>query len=580
MGGFTYTTVNRNTGDLITEAIVDGWETALGQASTASRAAVYGVPSTDGGTTDDAPALQAAIDALPTSGGTITLEPRTYYLNTATFEDSGNAHRRVVINGNGATFKLGPGLPTSNWSRDTTTRFAFFPNTNRAALSGGSVTVSDANRSTGSGGALRTLVIRDVTVDCQASNRGLVYANRTATTLENVTLYRGRVGLTWWDYTDANSIINCYSRGGSGPAEQVMVEQHQQGDGLTVIGGKADSSVGFLRLKTCRGGTIDGVVTGSIELEQCTGVVITGGHEEYQQSTATALTIKNSHVLLQGTAVYVNWSSTVCPIVIDDSADTETDSELILRDCIAMQLHDTSSGTTAFSPLVNITNVRDNTRIIAQNLKGGLASNAMAGKWSESVQPWITGPAAVISAFDTAAGRANLASGNFTLRRLASTSSWTVDTLTPGITAVSVRHSAAPAIVQTSASSGVNSGGTLTNGTTYAYAVAVLDALGNYSTASAESTIAATSNGTVRLLIGTANSPAVAVIWRKTASGVLTAPDRYCIVPLRAARSYLYDTGGYLSGRAWVTTSVPVPNTVAATNNTADALVVGATTIT
>lgn len=53
------------------------------------------------------------------------------------------------------------------------------------------------------------------------------------------------------------------------------------------------------------------------------------------------------------------------------------------------------------------------------------------------------------------------------------------------------------------------------------------------------------------------------MVWRKAGTGVLSAPDAYCVIPMAATTTDLYDTGDHLSGRPWVTSSVPVPNTVA-----------------
>lgn len=559
------TTVGRN---VLTAADQAAARTAIGvsTANFVSRPVLAG-----DGTTDDAPAIQAAIDA-----GTyvISLDPgKTYLLDSAIFIDGTSAFTRVVIQGNGAILKLGANLPTTNWSRDTTTRFAIFPNTLRSALSAGVVTVNDANRATGSGGALRSLIVRDLTVDAQAANRGFSFGNRTAVTMDNVTFYRGRVLSTWWDYSDANTFKSCYSRGGSGPAGQVLVEQYQQGDGLIVENGKADSSVGLLHLTTCRGALISGTVTGKITLTNCSGIVISGAHQEGQQSTMTSLVISNSHVTLQGTIIYENWSSTVCPITINDSAD-EPDTELVLTSCQVTQLHTTSTGTTEFSPFIEIITSGDNTKIVARDLRGMFASSAMSGKHPEGVQPAIKAPVAIQTAFDSPAGRHALATGNWTLKRTAS-GVWTVRDTVHGGAVVSVRESAAPSIVQLTTSSGVNAGGTLTNGQSYQYAVAVIDALGNYSAVSSASAATANANGAVRLLLGLSSSPSVLIVWRDAGASVLSAPDAYCIIPVRAARPYLYDTGNYLMGRPWITTSVPVPNTVASTNTTQDAIAFG-----
>jgi hypothetical protein len=106
--------------------------------------------------------------------------------------------------------------------------------------------------------------------------------------------------------------------------------------------------------------------------------------------------------------------------------------------------------------------------------------------------------------------------------------------------------------------------GTLVNGTSYDYAVAMMDNLGNYGVASADVTAAADSTGCLRLSGNVVTSPARLVVWRKAAStGVLTAPDAYVILPWDGYNYRLYDTGVNINKWPWITTSVPVPNTVA-----------------
>lgn len=518
---------------------------------------------------DDAPTWQALIDA---GDRTLHLQPdATYILNSALFfDDSSQESGGVTIYGNRATVTLGSALPTSTWSRDTATRFALFPNTLRTALSGGVVTVSDATRATGSGGSLRSLVIRDLHVNGGSANRGFCFFNRGPVTFENVTFDDGRVCLTGWDYTDAVILRAPYSRG-NGYAGQVYYEQYQQGDGLIIESPKADSSVPlFADLTTCRGAFISAPVTVGLKLTNCTGIVVSGGHQEGQQSTMTTLECLNSTVLLDGTIIYENWSPTTYPITITDSAD-EPDSEVTLSDCQTVQLHTSSTGGTEFSPLINIVSAGENTKVKARGLRGLFASSAMSGKHPEGVQPIITGPAAVLSAVNSAKGRAALASGDWVLKRRAS-GSWALTSLDSGGVMHSVREPSQPVISQISTDSGVNSGGSLTNGQSYQYTVAVMDARGQYGPSATAVAATAGAKGALRLLLSLPNSPSTIVVWRDAGALVHSSPDAYCILPVRAARPYLYDTGGYLMGRPWITTAIPTPPTTSA-NNTADAVI-------
>lgn len=518
---------------------------------------------------DDASAWQAVIDSGTSA---IHLEPGgSYLLDSAVFEDDPSQESGgLVIYGNRATVTLGSALPTTNWAKDATTKFALFPNTLRTALSGGVVTVSDATRATGSGGQLRSLVIRDLHINGGSANRAFCFFNRGPVTFENVTFDDGRACLTGWDYTDAVILRAPYSRG-SGYSGQNYYVQTGQGDGLIIESPKADSSVPvFADLTTCRGAFIGAPVTVGLKLTNCSGIVVSGGHQEGQQSTMTTLDCNNSTVLLDGTIIYENWSSTVSPITITDSSD-ESDSEVTLSDCQTVQLHTSSTGGTEFSPLINIVSAGENTKVKARGLRGMFASSAMSGKHPEGVQPIITGPAAILTAVNSAKGRAALASGDWVLKRRAS-GTWTLTGLDSGGVMHSMREPSQPVISQISTSSGVNSGGSLTNGQSYQYTVAVVDTLGNYGPSATAVAATAGSAGALRLLLSLPNSPSVIVVWRDAGSSVMSAPDAYCILPVRAARPYLYDTGGYLMGRPWITTAIPTPPTTSA-NNTADAVI-------
>jgi hypothetical protein len=77
--------------------------------------------------------------------------------------------------------------------------------------------------------------------------------------------------------------------------------------------------------------------------------------------------------------------------------------------------------------------------------------------------------------------------------------------------------------------------------------------------------VTATSSRAVALTITNTTGPITVALWRKTAAGVASAPDHYVEIGLDAPSTIWIDTGANINGRAWQTTSLPVPNTVAAT---------------
>lgn len=359
------------------------------------------------GATDVGPILQWAYDhgedvRYPLEGACL--------VETPVFVDGG-ALGGLVAHGNRARLVPSPKLPTSSWPRGLGTRFVFYPNTLRTALVDGVVNVSDATRATGSGGALRSLVVRDLTLDGGGGDYGLSYANRTAVTLENVTVSGARVGATGWSYADGNTFLNCYSRGvAGGLASQVIYEQFQNGDGVQFVGGKADSSVSFARLKLCRGATFSSIVTGRIELDTCSGVTIGGTHQEGQQSTRTMLTVRASDVVVHGSVLYANWSDTVPTISVDDPA--ECGSRVTLRDVTAVQL---AKDGAVFSALVQLVNMGAGTRLRFDGVRGAQASTVTNGQLRPGPAARVVGPAAVQAFLDSGAGRALVESGSFTL---------------------------------------------------------------------------------------------------------------------------------------------------------------------
>lgn len=519
------------------------------------------------GATDVGAAIQAAYDA---GDRIISLDPKgVYYWNTPVFLDENDAEgQALVVHGNGARVILGSSLPTTTGAGTSAfsgTRFAIFPNTLRTALAGGVVTINDANRATGSGGALRSLTVYDLKISGQSANRGFVYANRTPTSLFNVKLDDARCALTWFSYTDGNLLVNPWNRG-SGYAGQVYIEQVDQGDGTVILGPKSDSSLVFSKLALCRGASIIGAVTCRMEFDDCSNVSILGGHQEGQQSDSTVLTLTNTDLAYSG-SIYQN--QTQAAITINDSAGTPG-SRLRLIDVQSVGLF--TSGDTPRAPLISIT-PNHSTQVSVRRLRGILASSAMAGEHTDSVMPWITGSAAIIAAAATPAARYAQATGSWDL--LATTSSTAFVLQRPDGLVVTEREPAQPALTQITTDSGVNSGGTLTDGQLYEYTYAVMDARGQFGQrATAVSATAGAKRGT-RLLLELPNGPSVVKIWRKAGTGVTTTPSHSVVVFVNARRAYLLDTGAYLNGLAWSVAS-DAADTVAGSNTTQDGIALGA----
>lgn len=492
----------------------------------------------------------------------------TYLFNSAWFLDSTDQDDQFVINGNGATILLGASLPTSDWSQDPTVQWAIFPNTNRGALSGGVVTVSDANRSTGpsNGGVQSRLVVENVTVESGGADRGLTFDNRCRSTYRQV-VNRAWCINTWFSYTDGHTYEDCYQRntvlGGA------FVYQTAQGDGLEIRSPKADSNATFAILKTCRGAVISGAVTARIEMDECSSINVKGAHLEGQQSDQSVLVISNSNVEVDGSTIYEN--ATTPAITITDGS-SESDSAVTLKGCTGVAFY--SGGQPTYADFVQIVSVGENTTLEFERFRSTMASTQMSGKHPDTRMPSISGPAAVQAALDSDAGRIARATGSWKLARVES-GAWECHAIGERRNPRSTSAPAAPSIAQITTSSGVGTGGGLPQ-TLHEYAVAVRDAQGRWSAASAAVQATPNANGATRILLNLPERGTRAVLVRKAGAGVLTAPDAYIELEVGTSRPYVMDTGDKCMGKMWSIASVPVLGTVAAANDTADGLALGA----
>ncbi|GAA1838292.1 hypothetical protein GCM10009750_24800 [Agromyces salentinus] len=503
------------------------------------------------GTTNDSPAIQAAYDA----GGTgLALEAgRTYLLNSPIFLDRSDPYALFTLQMNGATFALGPGLPrTDAFWRDKTTKWAFYPNTRRQAWSpaAGAVAVTQANRATGTSvGAIVSLVLSDGAVSGGGANVGLIFCNRTAVRLENVVQYGVRAMLSWTDYCDGNILIGCYNRSG-GPEGSVLVEQISNGDGLLMLGCKADSPVGLARLKYCRGAEFTAIVSGRIELDACSGIHLRAVHEEGQNAKGPMLVIRNSHVHVDTSIFYTprTTDAAVHPSISIDDSSGESHSELTLEHCMEMRYP--NSGDQTFGSFIGITGAMPNTRVTAHDLSVQHVTAGTAGVWTATAGPRISGDGDLGTAL--AASNAAVASGSFSIERRGG--AWRVI----GLDGDRGHASAAPPVPAVEALSGATevTGASIAAGTRPSYRVATRNVTGNRSAASARASAVVSTRGSVRLSVTADAAPCELLIWR-FATTTSTSPQAFVSVPCGRPEISLLDTGARISGYAWQTSGIP-----------------------
>ncbi|MGB4768511.1 MAG: collagen-like protein [Candidatus Saccharimonas sp.] len=535
-------------------------------------------------TTDIGPALQTAIN----SGFTDILLPYSpsgkFYLNTPIFWPASSAFgSRVRIDLNGNIIRLGTNLPTvANFTPDTSVRAAFFPNTALSALSGGVVT-SEGNTASVSTGQMLALILENGTFEIGTGNTGVVFANQAPVQLHNIGLLGGRFAVSWHEYTDGTQVTghaHFRSSSSAGLGTQVSDAWYlyaiNEGDGVFVESIKSDGLVGGVNLEKNRGAVINGVVTSSVRLSNSEGIMIGSPHLESDiySSDAPRFDIVSSSVTFQGGVVYrPSAASGVAGAVIINDSHNERSSAIkfegtVFASFLRSGVGDTTQGAHVYIQASNNGTSPSNTRLIFRGVGGKVASSgtANAGIWRQGPGPVLGSAQTTLNtALSSTAALAQIASGDFEVTR--AMGSWMIQK--PGMTGWQLRTQAGTPTISTSVANQASGG--LSN-TAYYYTAAIRDASGAYTTA-ATAVTATPTNGTIRLLIQ-ASGVGTLVLWRKTGSGVESTPARYIELPFTPARLFIFDTGNNINQQEWITSSIPIPTTVAATNNTADGVII------
>lgn len=493
------------------------------------------------GVTDDGPALQRHLDA----GGHVVLPgPGRYLIDTPVFVDGTDPHQRVVLDLAGGTLVAGDHLPTSDvfWP-DRATRWMLWPNTLRSAwdAAAGTVEVSVATRATGERvGALQALAVRDGTFDGRGTLAGLVLAHRTGTELTNVTMVGARALVTWHDYSDGTRVTACHARHGDGERRDgALVEQVAPGDGLVVTGCKADAGLFTARLRRCRGALVDANVTGRLELDRCTGVVVQGGHQECSIGDHTAVVVRRSQVTFRQTSFYCARDGSTPAVLVDDDPAEPDASQVRLEACVEVHLHDARDADTAHGPLLHVASAHDLTEVRADDVRAVSVDTADPGTWVATTGPRLTGAGPVGEAVQ---GVALVARGFSVSRR---TGAWTADaTSAPAVAAAGAP--AAPGPLRAVAAEGRDGRGSLRARREHTYWAAVRDADGRVSPA-ARTTVRTTATGAVRLTVTLPTAPAALLLWR----GEGGRPGRHTDLPCTVRQVRLLDAGDHVEGVGW-----------------------------
>lgn len=493
------------------------------------------------GTTDNGPALQRHVDA----GGRIVLPgPGRYLVDTPVFLDGGEPHARVVLDLAGGTLVAGDHLPATDvFHPDTQVRWMLWPNTLRSAwdAAAGRVEVAVATRATGGKvGALQSLAVRDGTFDGRGTPAGLVLANRTGTDLTDVTMVGARTLVSWADYSDATRLTGCHARHGDGERRPgALVEQVAPGDGLLLRACKADAGLYTARLRRNRGAVIDANVTGRIELDRCSAVVVQGGHQECHVGDHTAVVVRSSQVTFRQTAFYSARDGRTPAILVEDDPAHDEASYVHLDACLEVHLHDAQDADAAHGPLLHVASAHELTEVRADDVRAVTVDTADPGTWVATSGPRLTADGEAGAA---AAGSALVARGFALTRR---TGAWGVEPTSAPAVVATAADLAAPDFGQVVAAGGRDGRGSLPAGARQTYRAAVRDADGRVSPV-ARTEVRTTSTGVVRLTLTLPHAPVALLLWRGDGRGA-----RHAVLPCTARRVRLLDAGDHVEGVGW-----------------------------
>ncbi len=437
--------------------------------------------------------------------------------------------------------------------------WAFFNNTLRSALSGGTVTTTTAQAATGSNlPPAPHFVINDGVFDAQTNIVGLAYGNGASTLIRNSTFRNIACGISWNAYVDENGVENCQTQGSNptGGQQTRMIYQRNSGDGTSAIKCKGYGGV-ILDLASCYGFLAESCVSGQMQFIGGSGAVITG-HQETAEISSTPLSISLDHTRLNLYSDYTfpSTSTTKYTIKINDTADNFAASILDIQNHIETHYLSSAHPTDPVrGATIYITAINQNGSVRCRSVKTFI-QNGFSGAGTLFPEGLFIGSADSGVTNAIAAGIDQIATGNFDLTF---SNAWVVSA--PAGLPAPIKTLSAPTLAAAADASGVT--GSLSNGTTYQYVAACKSADGRWTVLSSDASAAAPSTGTIQLTVTNPSTPCVIALWRATTSGVDTAPDHYIEIPLDGYKTTWFDTGVNINGRAWQTASLPVPNTVA-----------------
>lgn len=336
--------------------------------------------------------------------------------------------------------------------------------------------------------------------------------------------------------------------------------QQTNGDNVLIDNPQMSGPAGAYWGQEAGGITIRNGIAGAYVFNWCESVKFLGGMRlelSNFASPAPGIMINCSDVTIED----ANWFPGGAPggyaVLVNDSTTTPgAATNLTIRNC---KSRFRPSGDSPRPADVYLQNLNNGSLLQVEN---GLASTVYSGgtfDYSGGALIVQSAMAAVTTALNqtgvyAAFQKAVTAYPRWELRRVGAGGAWGVRTNGPTL----IDQMGTPGAVTVAAAS--YTGGTLASGQPYAYAVACRhdDNRNGVYTAEVQGTPGAP--GSLLITTTIPSSPCSVVVWRKTGTGVVSAPDHFAVIPWSNAQVALVDTGTTIGGVPWQTTSIPVPN--------------------
>jgi len=514
-------------------------------------ALAYLAPSTDS-IADIGPSLQALYDA---GVRTVELDSRgSYLIDTPVFLDAPDIHRRFVINANQATITLGDGGATTKaFTPDPRTKFGFWVNVKRSALSRGVVTATDATVASGNTAKIApAFLIRDADIRLGTpnapANRMVAFANRASVHLENCAISFGRGGISGRGYNDMMTVTGCKMVNPYG-TDAALLWQIDNGDAVYVRG-IAASAAYLVNLTRCNGAVVDAPVGGSIKLTDSHSVVINSPHIEGDEKprNAAPIAVTRSHVTVVRGEFYAVGSDEPFPTVLVDDGTIKEDvfTDLELQGTVFRSMYrgapDEQQG-----PDIGIAALNPAGRVRCRDAWAASQVIGVQDVWRQGL--WVTSPDPQIqAALDAGAGL--IAEGTWELRQ--TNGAWeVVHPERPGLI-YSRGLAYAPAWTDVRVMPLVP--GTLAPGTVYRYQAAIIDDFGEASPVSTTQSATAGRSGATSIQADLPGAGTLSV-WRS--EGQDGPPSAFVRIGVQGPTIRLLDTGMNINRRPWLTTGIP-----------------------